>query len=125
MLYEEVGEKLGKMHFYTNGTKCYLGALSRRERVCSGESKNLGNHGQDLWGIGRKFCGKVLSSYPVLLMALRILDKVPVKQTKTFKIVRAQRLGLFILAMKGHTSKAGVSVAYVWSTFKFPQTVME
>lgn len=54
-----------------------------------GESKNLGNHSQDLWGIGRKFCGKVLSSYLILLMALKILDNIQVKLAKTFKIVRA------------------------------------
>lgn len=41
-----------------------------------GESKNLGNHSQDLWGIGSKFCGKVPNSHLVLLMILRLLDKV-------------------------------------------------
>lgn len=60
--------------------RCYLGPLSRREKAHSGESKNLGNHSQDLWIIGRKFCGKVLSLYPIVLMLLRILHNIKLKE---------------------------------------------
>lgn len=89
--------------------RCYLGPLSRRKRAHSGESKNLRNHSQDLWIIGRKFCGKVLSLYLIVLMMLRILDNVKLKEAKTFKSVRAQRLRFFLLAIEGQTSETGVS----------------
>lgn len=45
---EEVGGKLGKMHFYTNGTKyieyVLFGGFEQKRKGTLGESENLGNH---------------------------------------------------------------------------------
>lgn len=65
------------------------------------------NHSRALWGIAESF----VESFGFLsnLYDTKNLDYAQLKQAKTFKIMKAQRLAFFLLAVEGQTSKTGVS----------------